>query len=252
MIILFVGLFKFFQANPPAEPRPQAVEEGFWVSMLSQFVPILVLFTFFIVFMRRLQGRTAPVNEGVALMSQGRYAEALAKFELVRRASPKEASAAFNAGVAKLCLWKLDGAAEDLKTAEQLGGLKLSFLASVLPEHLAITLALLGDEGGARRSLSPLPRGKADAGRVALAEAILLMRSGQPLEARQRLASFEAKQLGGSLGALARAVDSMGVEALTNELRHVDRIALFGETGPDGLRKAWPEFVAFVERAPAP
>ena len=43
----------------------------------------------------------------------------------------------------------------------------------------------------------------------------------------------------------------MCIEKLTGELRHVDRIALFGETGPEELRKAWPELIAFVERAPA-
>lgn len=250
LIILFVGLFKFLQANPPAEPRPQA-DEGFWGSMLSQFLPVFVAFVFFAVFFGRFQKKVALANEGVRLMSQGRYAEALEKFERYRQAHPKEAPGAFNAGVAKLCLWKLERAAEDLKAAEQLGGQKLSTLATSLPEHLALTLALLADETGARRSLALIPAGKGDAGRIALGEAILFARSGNPTEARRRLGSFESKQLGGSIGALARAIDAMCVDALTGELRHVDRIALFGETGPQELRKAWPELVAFVERAPA-
>lgn len=41
------------------------------------------------------------------------------------------------------------------------------------------------------------------------------------------------------------------IEHLSGEKRHVDRIALFGETGPEGLRKGWPELIDFVERAPA-
>jgi hypothetical protein len=41
------------------------------------------------------------------------------------------------------------------------------------------------------------------------------------------------------------------VEEASGELRHVDAVPLFGETGPEGLRKAWPELIAVVERAPA-
>lgn len=249
LVVLFVGASKFFGARPQT-PSNEAGDD--WLrAMLWQFVPIFVGFVFFAVFFGRFQKKIALANEGVRLMSQGRYAEALEKFERYRLAHPKEAPGAFNAGVAKLCLWKLERAAEDLKAAEQLGGQKLSTLATSLPEHLALTLALLADEAGARRSLALIPAGKGDAGRIALAEAVLFARAGNPTEARRRLGSFESKQLGGSIGALARAVDAMCVEALTNELRHVDRIALFGETGPQELRKAWPELVAFVERAPA-
>lgn len=251
LVAAFFGFYRFFAAHPPAEPMPETDDATLWRGIATQFLPLIVLFTIFVVVMRRSRKKNALANEGVGLMSQGRYAEALEKFEQYRRANPKEAAGAFNAGVAKLSLWKLESAAEDLKAAEQLGGHKLATLVTLLPEHLALTLALLSDEPGARRSLAALPAGKGDAGRIALAEAILLARSGNSSEARRLLGSFEAKQLGGSVGALARTVDAMCVESLTGELRHVDRIALFGETGPQELRKAWPEIVAFVERAPA-
>ncbi|MBL8936170.1 MAG: hypothetical protein JNM69_16565 [Archangium sp.] len=249
LVVLFVAFSKFLAAQPQAQASQ--TDESFWLPMLSQFIPILVLFLVFVVFLRRAQTKNLLATQGVALMSQGRYAEALEKFEQYRGANPKEAPGAFNLGVAKLCLWKLEGAADDLKAAEQLGGHKVASLVTLLPEHLALTLALLSDQAGARRSLAALPAGKGDAGRVALAEAILLARAGSWSEARRRLGSYESKQLAGSIGALSRAVDAMCVESLTGELRHVDRIALFGETGPQELRKAWPELVAFVERAPA-
>ena len=69
--------------------------------------------------------------------------------------------------------------------------------------------------------------------------------------ARAKLSTFEVKQTSGTIGTFARTLDAFCIERLTGELRHIDRIALFGETGPEGLRKAWPEFIAFVERAPA-
>jgi hypothetical protein len=35
----------------------------------------------------------------------------------------------------------------------------------------------------------------------------------------------------------------------TGEQRHVDRVTLFGEVGPDRLGAFWPELVAWVEKA---
>jgi hypothetical protein len=251
LMFVFVGLFKFFQANAPAEPLPEKDDATLWRDIAIQFLPILVFFTIFVVSLRRLRTTNRVAGAGVALLGQGRYAEALEQFEQYRRANPRDAVGAFNTGAAKLSLWKVEAARADLQAAEQMGGGTQGALATALPEHLALALALLGDEPGARRMLSSLPVGKGDVGRVALAEAILLARAGNASEARRRLSSFESKQLSGSIGALSRTLDAMCVESLTGELRHVDRVALFGETGPDELRKAWPELIAFVERAPA-
>ena len=99
--------------------------------------------------------------------------------------------------------------------------------------------------------LAEVPAGRGDPGRVGLAEAILLIRAGDAMGARAKLGRFEVKHMAGTIGALARTLDALCIERLTGELRHVDRVALFGESGPDELRKAWPELIAFVERAPA-
>lgn len=115
-------------------------------------------------------------------------------------------------------------------------------MVALLPEHLALTHALLGRTGDAQRMLIEVPAGQGDPGLVALAQAILLQRAraDDAAGARAKLNSFEAKQLTGSIGALARTLDALCIEKLTGELRHVDRVAQFGETG----------LVAFVERAP--
>ena len=147
-------------------------------------------------------------------------------------------------------MWQLESAATQLELARQLSGENTGALVALLPEHLALTYALLGRSADAQASLAAVPTSRAYPGRLALVTAIILARTGDPAGARSKLASFEAKQLGGVMGALARTVDAFCVELLTAELRHVDRVALFGETGADGLSRAWPELIAFVERAP--
>jgi hypothetical protein len=59
------------------------------------------------------------------------------------------------------------------------------------------------------------------------------------------------KQLGGGTGALVNALRAWAIERTTGELRHVDRVLLFGETGPQAVEKVWPELAQFVARAPA-
>jgi hypothetical protein len=251
LIILFVAFYQVFSQPPPEggshEPAPSAQ----WSSILANWLPIVFLFLFFIFFMRRLQSRHAPTHEGVKLLGQGRYVQALEIFEKYRQAQPNEPAGAFNSGSTKLQLWKLDAALADLESARAMAKGKVAALTALLPEHLALVQALLGREASARQNLKDIPADQADPGRIRLAEAILLARSGDAAGARAKLSSFEVKQMAGTIGALARTLDAMCVERLTGELRHVDRIALFGETGPDGLRKAWPELISFVERAPA-
>ena len=69
-------------------------------------------------------------------------------------------------------------------------------------------------------------------------------------DAREMLGRYELRSLGGPTRGLSDALKAWSVELTTGGRRHVDRVALFGEAGPEGLREAWPELVAFVERAP--
>ena len=251
LIILFVAFYQVFSQPPPAGGVHEPVPTPQWSTIFANWLPIVFLFLFFIFFMRRLQSRHAPTHEGVKLLGQGRYVQALEIFEKYRRAQPNEPAGAFNSASTKLQLWKLDAALVDLEAARKMAKGKVAALAALLPEHLALVQALLGRLGDARQSVQDIPADQADPGRVRLAEAIILVRSGDAAGARAKLSSFEVKQMSGTMGALARTLDAMCIERLTGELRHVDRIALFGETGPEELRKAWPELINFVERAPA-
>ena len=253
VVLLGVGLIILFITlrAPDGDAVPEANFPQQWWSIFVRFLPFgfFLLISFF--YVRRFRLMRAPMNEGVKLLGQGRYVQALEIFEKYRQAQPNEPAGAFNSGSTKLQLWKLDAALADLESSRAMAKGKVPALAALLPEHLALVQALLGRVGDARESLKDLPPDQADPGRVRLAEAIVLARHGDAAGARTKLSSFEVKQMSGTIGALARTLDAMCIEQLTGELRHVDRVALFGETGPDELRKAWPELISFVERAPA-
>ncbi len=253
LIVLFVAFYNVFQHRPEAGDAPVAAPatQTDLTGLAAQWLPIVFLFLFFVFFMRALQKRHAASHEGARLLAQGRYLQALEHFEKYRRQQAKQAAGPFNSGVARLQLWKLDEAVADLEAAEKLGGGRHAQLGPLLQEHLALSLALLGRSDDARRRLASVPHDEGDPGRIGLAEAILLARSGDAAGARTRLGAFEVKQLGGSVGALARTLDALCIEQLSGERRHIDRVALYGEVSPDGLKKVWPELVAFVDRAPA-
>lgn len=251
LMVLFVAFYQVFSTKPDGA-APAIAEASQSAVRWSSWLPMVLVVAFFIYFMR-LQRKYRPSHEGVRLLAEGRYAQALERFEQYRTKLPKEPTGLLNLGLTKLQLWKLEAALVDLEAARSLtqGKAKVGELATFAAEHLAITQALLGKEADARQSLQSIPAGQGHPGRVRLSEAILLARAGDAVGARAKLNTFEAKQLGGTLGALARTVDALCIERVSGERRHVDRIALFGETGPEELARAWPELVSFVERAPA-
>ena len=84
-----------------------------------------------------------------------------------------------------------------------------------------------------------------------LVTAVIAARAGRAMEAFTRLSQPEVKQLGGMPRALADTLRAFLVFQDRGERWPVDRIALFGESGPEQLQKVWPELAAFVEQAPS-
>lgn len=249
LIILFVAFYQVFSGPHAVTPPQQPQAPSPWVSSFTRMLPIvfLGLFGFFYFYLVRKQ---AVAQEGARLLAQGRYLQALEQFEAYRKAQPRAAAAAYNCGLTRLRLWKLESALLDLEAARRLGGLGQPLLKTLLHEQLALALALVGRTSEAHQLLRELS-GSGEAADVALASAILHARKGDWAAARTKLATLEVKRMWGTTGALARTLDALCIEQLTQERRYVDRIALFGEASPDELRKHWPEFVAFVNRAPA-
>lgn len=215
------------------------------------YVAIPVVVVGLVLWVRRANAKNAALREGIELLAKGRSAEALQKFEGWRKSMPGQPAGPYNVGVARLTLWQLEEARREFEAGLALNQKKDAGLAALAPEHLALTDALLGRLASSRTWLTQVPTGKGDLGRVALTEAILHFREGNPAAAEAKLAVYEVKQLSGTLGAFARALRAFCAEALVGELRHVDKVGLFAESGPERLKAAWPEFIAFVERAPA-
>ncbi len=218
--------------------------------MLSQFIPILGAFVLFLVFWRVMQGgqqHARSIRDGDRLMLLGRTAEALAAYEAAVRHAPKNALGPSKVGIAKTILWRTGAALEAFAQARaaSVGGITPSAI-----EHEALVKALRGDASGARRSLQEVPVPARDSRLTALVEAVLMARAANFPGVLDRVSGFDAKQLAGVLGALGRTLEAWAAEMTSGERRHVDRVALYGESGPDELGRAWPELVAFTERAP--
>jgi hypothetical protein len=215
---------------------------GPWLAVAPLMVGLLL-------WSRRQRGINQLSVEGAELLHRGRAAEALAKFEEFRGKS-RSAVGPFNVGIARMTLWQLDEAARELEVAKK-GSKQLPAVRHGIPVLLGLIHALRGDTRAANDAIGAVDAKLKDTGQVLLAQAALSCRAGDFAKGRELLGRHEVKQLGGFNGALAAALHAWSVEQTQNELRHVDRIALFGETGPERLKAAWPELAAFVERAPA-
>lgn len=230
--------------------QDDGVEPAWWAAW-GPHALLVLLISGSVLYVRTMNRRAGTVDEGARLLERGRYAQALAQFEVQRQTDPGRAATLYNVGVCRLLLWQVEQALADLTSASTHAGATDPLLAPLLAEMIALACALLGRRDEASAYLQSVAPGTLTEARQALVLGISAARSGDFSSARAYLGSFEARQMGGVLGALARAVDALCIERVSGELRHVDRVALFGEAGPEGLRVAWPELVAFVERAPA-
>ncbi|MGA9523308.1 MAG: hypothetical protein WBV82_17705 [Myxococcaceae bacterium] len=241
LIVVFVGLYQLFSSGsaPGSESRASAL-----VPLL--FLVFVALLTVFILRARR--GANVN-NEGIALLSQGRLTEALSRFEAARPALRRNPLIYMNLGVTRLALWQLEEAERELEAARKKR--LVTNLSQLVVPQLALTKALQGQAASAHKWLEESKSLKNDASAAALlASAVLSCRAGDWTRARATLERQELDALGGSQRGLREALRAWTVEQTSGELRHVDAVSLFGETGPERLRAAWPEFVAFIDRAP--
>ncbi len=245
LIVLFVAFYNLY-STPAATQQGQTHSSQGWVTWAVLGAVVLAI----VLYVRHAQKKVARTHEGVRFLREGRYAQALEVFESVRLTNKKDPTLLYNCAVTRLHLWQLENARRDFEAVKAMKGEKAA-IVTLLPEHLALAYVLSGRLGEATRELATVPADKGEPGRLTLVTALVLLRSGEAAGARAKLASFEVKQLGGAMGTLARTAEAFCIEHLSGEKRHVDRIALFGETGPEGLRKGWPELIDFVERAPA-
>lgn len=246
VIILFIVTYNLYAG------APQGLQEGgrrllggpwFWLFIVVVFI---VLFVFFL---RRNQKAYRINNEGITLLGQGRYIDALAKFREAQPLMKNQPLIHYNLGIVMMWLWQLNEAEAELQRAKKKTAVGVDLKNLVLPQ-LSLLYALRGNVAEARRELSDAAKLGLSAHASALvAEGVLALRQGEARTAAQLLGRQEVKQLGGVSRALADACYNWAIEQATGEQRYVDRVMLFGEVGPDRLRAFWPELVAYVQTA---
>jgi hypothetical protein len=165
--------------------------------------------------------------EGNRFYAGGRYVEALRLFEIDAQ-NKKTPLAHFNVGVTNLQLWRIGRASASLAIAQRL---------------------LNAIEGRGETQSEPSTLSASDEGVKKLTQAILEIRSGNFDAAQKSLNSDAVKLMGTRLGELGRVLDSFCVFKLKGEVRPISAATLYGETGADGLERAWPELTGFIARA---
>ncbi len=248
LVVGFVGFYQVFSTPGSGVSHPTEAAVSPWPSVALQSLPVLVFVVVFPVVFFRLRRLTERSLEGVQLLQSGRSLAALEMFTGLQKSAPQNWANLHNVAFAQLTLWRV---ADAKATVAKLEAQKMWRSAI---DHLgavhALILALGADVGGAK-ALAGRPKSKLDAGRYALAQAAIACRDGNFAEAVTELEKYEVKQLGGFLAALAQALKAWSVEKTTGRLLPIDRVLLFGESGPEGMKLAWPEFAEFVARAPA-
>jgi tetratricopeptide (TPR) repeat protein len=240
MLIIGVAVFAAFFAT-----RTAPMDRAAWL-----IGAVVVAFVFIL-----LRGRRANADalEGIAMLNQGRFSEALAAFQRGLARFPQSNALVFNTGVALVSMWRVAEADAAFAKAAGMKLARLTFdVTSMLEPQRALVAALLGRAEDAKahlRACEALTLGRS--AHVLLAQAILAVRAGDFAEGRRQLSVYEVRLLGGPTRGLADALAAWCVEQMTGERRHVDRLGLFGEAGPDAIRRFWPELADFIERAPS-
>ena len=194
----------------------------------------------------------APLEEGSSAFAAGRVAGALELYAQASERAPAQPQPRLNMGFARLYLWQLAAARQDLETSLTLRPLMADRDAVVrahVPPVLALLDALEGQIARSRQRIDTLDRAAAP-GLLSLAEAVLACREQRWTDARSMVRRTEVLALGGTVGALSRTLDSWSLAEMGGPHHHVDRVALFSEASPIELREAWPELFGFLERAP--
>ncbi len=244
LLVLFIAFYQLFNDTPAgdAEPIGLSAPTGLrwdWAG--------IVFVSFFGLFYWRLKRVEKHNLAGITLLAEGRYLEALEAFQK----APRHVATIHNAGVAQLGLWRV--AEAEASFARILA--KPAFVVRSLRVHAApfraLALALLGRRSEAASQLAECDTLQVGATwNAILARAVLAARAGDWTEARELLARPNLNEPGGRCRGLAEALKLWAAEQLSGpgHSGNLDRVALFGESGPEVFQEIWPEFHRFLER----
>jgi hypothetical protein len=211
--------------------------------MLLFVVPVVA---FIIWTVRRAQRGARENNRAISLMSEGRYVEAIAAFEIAAGLMPRSPLPGYNAGSASIWLWRLDDARTRIeKSTTTFAGRPIRIMA--VPS-LAFIAAVQNDRSRAEALDKEIETLNLTHGpMVLLARAVWFARDEKWREVMDALDFNRIRALGGPSRAVADALRAWAMVKTGQPLPPIDRVGVFGETGPEALKKWWPEFTLFLE-----
>jgi len=243
LIVLFVAFYAFFRQ--PGDPLPDLTG---WIPVALLAVCAVVVSVFV---GKRVQKGWTLSSEGNQLLSRGRIAAALEKFEAAHLLLKTRSRGIlpFNLGVCHLYLWHLDAAEREFTRAQDTKELPES-IRRLIPARLALIAAMQGALGVADKRLGEARTLDEEDPLIVLVNGVIACRREDWAQARLLLHGPATHILGGPLRGLRDALLAWSVERVSGERRYVDPITVFGEASTDKLRDSWPALVAFLlERA---
>ncbi len=238
-------VYQFFTHLNADEVSPPTRSDG--STLLIAGIAFLGFLAIFAYARRKALGTMAEVNRGVLMLHEGRYRDALAHLQRLQLPEGRN-YLEYNRGCAHLSLWQLDEAIKALAAARTASSGAPS-LAALAEPALAFAHALNGDTRSAMDALERLSELSAEAHPSALlARAVLAARDVRWTTVREITESSAMNQLAGPQRALADTLRSWADFKLGVPARPIDTAALFHESAPDVLGRAWPELVSFVRQ----
>ncbi len=213
-------------------------------ALIFLFLPLVIVMIIWA--LRRGQRGARENNRAIALMNEGRYVEAIAAFEAAASLMPRSPLPGYNIGNASIWLWRLEDARVRIdKATRTLAGRPIRIMA--VP-GLAFIAAMQKDKPRADALDKEIETLNLSRGpMVLLARAVWLARDEKWREVMDALDFNRIRALGGPARAVADALRAWAMVKTGQPLPPIDRVGVFGETGPDALRKWWPEFAEFLE-----
>ena len=248
LIALFVAFYQLFGKDPSHVGASSFRVSPWW----GLFVVVVIGFVAFGRFQATRPWRK-QYDAAMQAFARGRFAEALDLWSQCYEKTPWKPVVRFNIASARINLWQLKRAREDLLESLTLGAkVKHPTLPTLAHAQLAFLEALEGNVSDSRASTAKVgaPSKEFALNILPLTEALLDLREGRLEQAQRALRSSEMRQISGTLGELVRVLDAYCVFLGSGEVRHVDKVALFQEATPEELLHAWPDLAAFLARAP--
>ncbi|MER2566385.1 MAG: hypothetical protein ABTQ32_37030, partial [Myxococcaceae bacterium] len=193
---------------------------------------------------RRLPGQAAAAFASEAYR-RGRFGESIEAWSraldfLPARLGP---TAVVLRGMARLRLWQLARATEDLEAGRRIARLLRREWLGGIDAELALAAALLGAE----RTSTAQKVATLEVGHGALIEALVQLGQGAFQPALEVLRSPEARQCAATLGELVRVLAAWCVFELHQVVIPVDASLLFREGSGGELLAAWPGLARFLD-----